>query len=169
MIEQDYATVSSAHFVMDVELDESIQDEATASASSERSETGGSEGAPSSEVSHNHSQERQKESKIAKTIAKTMRNLLAYDEVQGEWYRYKDNIWQEVTDKTARRIINKKLSESYKNGFSLSFLRNMEGFMQMFLYADNWQTDKKLLPMSNGVLNLDNKAIQPHSFRLCHR
>lgn len=108
--------------------------------------------------------QQKKESKVAEDIAVKLREKLTYDELQGAWYRYQGKIWIEVPDRTARRIIKTKLSAVYKNGFTLSFLRSIEGFMQMDLYLDTWQTDKNLLPMQNGILNLQDKSIIPHSF-----
>ncbi len=105
-----------------------------------------------------------KESKVSEEIALTLREKLTYDELQGAWYRYQEKTWKEVPDRTARRIIKTKLSTIYKDGFNLAFLRNIEGFMQMDLCFDRWQTDKNLLPMQNGILNLTDKSIIPHSF-----
>jgi len=155
---------------LDKEAEKLLSDNNSKSEShtSHSSLTGAAQGVPSSQqghkLSHDTKKNTLKESKIAEEIAKTIENKLAYDEVQGEWYLYKKNIWKEITDKTARRIINKKLSERFNQGFTLSFLRNMEGFMQMYLYADEWQTNKSLLPVNNGVLDLKTKIIKPHAY-----
>ena len=149
----------------------SFKNASSASHESHQSPAGDAEVVNASQMSHNHvtvtpdtPNKQKKESKVSEEIALTLREKLTYDELQGAWYSYQEKIWKEVPDRTARRIIKKKLSVVYKDGFNLAFLRNIEGFMQMDLCFDTWQTDKNLLPMQNGILNLTDKSIIPHSF-----
>lgn len=160
----DYQVVSPGHIKINIG---ETGNESTASEPSEPSVTGVSKDSScvsdASEQRQDDKEQRLKDSKIAEQISISLRDKLAFDEVQGEWYQYRDNVWGEITDKTARRIINQALSKRYRSGFTLSFLRNIEGFLQMYLFADSWEADRELIPMKNGVLSLKTKKLSPHS------
>ncbi|MFK5894596.1 MAG: phage/plasmid primase, P4 family [Pseudomonadota bacterium] len=103
-----------------------------------------------------------KDSKIAKQLSHSLKNELAWDDTCNEWYRCKSGVWRKIPARGALRIINKKLSEIYLNGFSLSFLNNITQFLQLYLYNDSWNKKRHLLPLSNCVLNLKTMEKESH-------
>lgn len=94
------------------------------------------------------------ESKKADELSLKLRTKLAWDDVSGDWYAFQDGYWQVVTPKSALSIIKHDLDIVMSSGYSLNTLRNMASFQQISLVITQWNTDKNLLPMKNGVLNL---------------
>jgi D5 N terminal like len=106
---------------------------------------------------------------LAKTLSVTLSETLAYDETSGEWCRYGKGLWQPKTITRALKDINKILHQHIPDGFSLSKLKSIEGFLRLYLAQLSWITDKNLLPLKNGILDVQKLELMPfspkHKFR----
>jgi putative DNA primase/helicase len=104
-----------------------------------------------------------KDSLLSKQVAAKLRAELALDETTGDWFRCVNGIWKPITKIRATRTINKVLHGFLRDGFSMSKLNAVEGFLKLYLALDEWETDKTLLPLQNGVLNTKAMTLTPYS------
>jgi putative DNA primase/helicase len=104
-----------------------------------------------------------KDSLLAQFLADSLKNILALDEVSGDWYECGEGIWHQITKVRATKIINTVLHRVLPNGFSMSKLSAIEGFLRLYLSLDRWESDKSLLPLKNGILNTKAMLLMPYS------
>ena len=104
-----------------------------------------------------------KDSIIAKKLARKIHTELAFDEIAVKWYSSFDNFWQEISDTQALKVVDNILSQAFPEGFSITKLRSIEGLLRIYLSDPRWETSTDLLPLANGVLNLKTKELLPYT------
>jgi putative DNA primase/helicase len=104
-----------------------------------------------------------KDSLLSKQVAAKLRTELALDETTGDWFRCVKGIWKPITKIRATKTINSTLHKFLIEGFSMSKLNAVEGFLKLYLAVDAWESDKALLPMQNGVLDTKTMTLAPYS------
>lgn len=57
-----------------------------------------------------------KESKLAEYIANGLRNILCYDEIDGDWYSQSEGLWRVISEKKALKIIMRALDRQIPEG-----------------------------------------------------
>lgn len=153
----------------DIEI---VTDENQSSGSSGQSERGlqssdGSSGHVKTDDPANKNDKHLVESKLAKHIAETLKDLLCYDETCDTWFCPKKGLWEPCTEKRAFKIIMRVLDTKMPGGYAISKLNNIKSFLKIYLLLDKWTNNRHLLPMANGVL--DTKIMQlrdyTHNFR----
>jgi len=107
----------------------------------------------------------EKESKLAEQIANTLRDLLCYDEIAGDWYGQKKGLWYVISEKKALKIIMKALDIQMPEGYAINKLNNIKTFLTIYLLLDEWEQCSYLLPMKNGVLNIRTMRLMEHSHK----
>lgn len=123
------------------------------------------------------SDERKVGSEHSALITAFLKNKLIFDEASGSWFHY-DLVWNRIMLgdfkrgllALMRRIYNESVKERWFNEIS-NFLTTELGRSPSMNkgngeQADTWNTRRELLPMKNGVLNLNTKELIPHSPKL---
>lgn len=104
-----------------------------------------------------------KDSLLAAMLAKNLKDVIAFDEVAAEWYRCSNGIWKPISKIRATKIINKNLHGLLLEGFAMSKLNAVEGFLKLYLSLELWEPDKMLLPLKNGILDARNLELMPYT------
>jgi P4 family phage/plasmid primase-like protien len=107
-------------------------------------------------------------------IANSMREETLYDEYRTTWYAW-DSIWRPVTEGDVNRRIIYALDLAFKFQYDRAAFAGTFELLKKRLgrspqisdkqdaVFDTWNKDKKLLPMRNGVLNMETMDLLPHS------
>jgi P4 family phage/plasmid primase-like protien len=105
-------------------------------------------------------------------IAAAVRNSIIYDGYLRQWFKY-SFIWNEVPKELVVNFITDIMDRACPEGYQNSRFTNTYSMLQGRLAVvreehngfklDNWMTEKHLLPMKNGILNLTSKELIPHS------
>jgi len=111
--------------------------------------------------------DREPESKLARHVADALVDLLAYDEIGGDWYSQSNGLWKATTEKRALKLIMRVLDAGMPQGYSIAKLNNVKSFLMIYLLLDKWASNRHLLPMKNGVL--DTKTMQLSGYSHKHR
>ena len=102
---------------------------------------------------------------VAKSIAETYQNKLAWRPTYKRWYRYGaeiDGCWSNEEEDFISRLISMELSARGLE-HSASYLAGILKLMKAFLAVKGWDSAKDLLPAKNGVVNLKTLKLSPHS------
>ena len=110
-------------------------------------------------------EEAEKESKLAAGIADQLKDILVYDEIGGDWYGQKKGLWSVVSEKRALRIIMQVLDQKQPFGYAISKLNNIKSFLMIYLLIDKWSKSPHLLPMANGVLDVQTMQLIDYSHK----
>lgn len=100
-------------------------------------------------------------------LAKELRTSLIFDAVSQEWFCYKD-IWEPIHSSRFDFLLTELLNKLYVD-YSAKWLREMKEFLRIRLgtkqFSGNfeWNLDKSLLPMANGVLNVHTKELKSYA------
>ncbi|WP_052055874.1 phage/plasmid primase, P4 family [Myxosarcina sp. GI1] len=117
------------------------------------------------------------QSDLALWLASKYRSQLAWNTELQQWYRYSSvmsGIWSiEPTEfvgqlvKLELEAIAIKITQSNPKGkkpsFTISFINGVVGLLKMDLAVRCWDEATGLLPLRNGVLNLETKKLLPHA------
>jgi putative DNA primase/helicase len=106
-----------------------------------------------------------KDSKLARSLANSKDKTLVFDEVSLDWYRCESGLWKPISSTRALKLIDVALHGRLSDGFAMSKLKSIEAFLRLYLAIDKWQTDRDLLPMKNGVLNIKTLSLEPYTPR----
>ena len=112
-----------------------------------------------------------KDSIDSQLLAQAYADRLVYDAFQKEWYRY-DKIWVAKPEYSVQKIVIDAMDKSFPEGYSNN---RLNGTFKMFQNRmaphahidnnseNNWEKKKHLLPMENGVLDLNTRKLIPHA------
>lgn len=103
------------------------------------------------------------DSLLAKSLAENLKNTLVLDEITGDWFKCSGGIWQPITKVAGTKIINHALHEFLPKGFSMAKLNAIEGFLKLYLSLHQWETNKTLIPLKNGVLDSKTLILSDYS------
>lgn len=107
--------------------------------------------------------ERIQDSLLSKTLADQLEDTLAFDEVSAEWFKCVGGIWRPVSKVAGTKTINRALHDLIPDGFSMAKLNAVEGFLKLYLSLQEWESDKALLPLKNGILDSKTLTLLPYT------
>lgn len=105
------------------------------------------------------------DSLLSKSLATKLENMLVLDETTGDWFQCSNGIWNPISKVAGTKIINQALHNVLPFGFSMAKLNAVEGFLKLYLSQHNWETDKSLLPLKNGVLDTETLTLSEYNSR----
>ena len=115
------------------------------------------------------------QSDIAEYLAEKYREQLAWNTDLQEWYRYSlvtKGIWGKGSTERIGRLVKSEIGaiafEIAKLGrkkptYTISFVNGVTALLKYDLEIDRWNEAEGLLPLLNGVLDLESKKLLPHS------
>jgi putative DNA primase/helicase len=105
------------------------------------------------------------------TIARALHNQYLYDGYLKTWFKY-NTIWREVPREIVTNGVRDEMDIAVPEGYQSHRLKNtldmLQGRMAIVpqehegYKLDNWSTEKHILPMRNGVLDLKTRNLSPH-------
>ncbi len=107
--------------------------------------------------------------KVARRIAEEYCNLLAYNNEIGQWMRYEADLpgcWSPETNEFIESIIYQILNSKGIEGYgSPSYISNIVKILRHQMIERKWcePLPKKLLPFTNGVLEVATLKLLPHA------
>ncbi len=100
---------------------------------------------------------------MAELVSDAVRNSLAWDHVTGSWYqRPEKTVWKDCAEPDARISIRRAI-EKHIGGYTAGYLAGVMKFLQDDLYISAWNTDRHLLPVSNGVVDIHTRTLFEYS------
>ncbi|BAZ47329.1 phage/plasmid primase, P4 family protein (plasmid) [Chondrocystis sp. NIES-4102] len=115
------------------------------------------------------------QSDIAEWLANKYQGQLAWNVEQQEWYRYssiKKGIWNSESAELIGQLVKSQV-KAIANGtarrgkkrpsYTISFINGVTALLKLDLAVRRWNEASGLLPMLNGVLDLETKKLLPHS------
>ena len=105
------------------------------------------------------------QSVIAKAIAETYKDTLAWRPAYKKWYRYGselEGLWSRNDEEFISRLISLELSTRGID-HSANYLSGVIKILKAFLAIKDWDASPGLLPAKNGVIDLKTLKISPHS------
>lgn len=103
------------------------------------------------------------DSLLSKSLATQLENTLVLDETTGDWFKCSNGIWSPISKVAGTKTINRALHDVLPFGFSMNKLNAVEGFLKLYLSLHQWETDKTLLPLKNGVLDTKTLTLTDYS------
>jgi putative DNA primase/helicase len=86
----------------------------------------------------------------------------AYDEAEEQWFTYIDGIWRTCKRGVIERELT-KLVRAAGQPFKADLIRGAAYLCQLELSGREWQTERNLLPLANGVLDISTRELKQHS------
>jgi putative DNA primase/helicase len=105
-------------------------------------------------------------SAIAEQLAEIYRDKLAWESEYQLWRRYSgkcDGVWAVETTETVRGLIHGYLRSKDLPGFNAGFVSSIERIMQSDLEALEWNEKNGLIPLRDGVLDIQTQQLLPHA------
>ena len=117
------------------------------------------------------------QSDIAQWLANKYREKLAWNTDLQEWYRYSpitEGIWSTEPVEFVGQLVNRELEElaefiaqtdknKKKPSYTISMINGAIALLKMKLAIRKWNEAEGLLPLLNGVLDLETRELLPHS------
>ena len=117
------------------------------------------------------------QSDIAQWLANKYRGKLAWNTDLQEWYRYSpitEGIWSTEPVEFVGQLVNRELEElaefiaqtsknKKKPSYTISMINGAIALLKMKLAIRKWNEAEGLLPLLNGVLDLETRELLPHS------
>ncbi len=106
-------------------------------------------------------------SEIAEKLAEMYRSKLAWESEYQIWRHYgakHDGVWSEETPESVRGLIHSYLrSLPSSPGFTAGYVSSILTILQSDLEAKEWNEQKGLIPLRDGVLDQTTLELKPHS------
>ena len=115
------------------------------------------------------------QSDIAEYLAEKYQSSLAWNTDLQEWYYYGSvtpGIWSKGSTERIGRLVKSEIgaiaheiarASSKKPTYTISFVNGVTALLKFDLEVDKWNEAEGLLPLLNGVLDLESKKLLPHS------
>jgi putative DNA primase/helicase len=115
------------------------------------------------------------QSDIADWLAEKYEGKLAWNTDLGEWYSYglvTRGIWGKGSTEKIGRLVKSEIgaiaykiaqTKKKKPNYTISFINGVTALLKYDLEVDKWNEASGLLPLLNGVLDLETKKLLPHS------
>ena len=114
------------------------------------------------------------QSDIADWLAEKYQSSLAWNTQEQEWYRYglvNQGIWGKGSTEKIGKLVKSELKAiankigkaGKKPSYTISFINGVTALLKFDLEVDKWNEATGLLPLLNGVLNLETRELLPHS------
>ena len=115
------------------------------------------------------------QSDIAEYLAEKYQSQLAWNVDEQEWYRYSlltPGIWGKGSTERIGKLVKSEISAvakqiaktgNKKPTYTISFINGVTALLKYDLEVDRWNSSEGLLPLLNGVLDLESKKLLPHN------
>ncbi len=117
------------------------------------------------------------QSALANWLAERYRPILAWNTELQEWYRYgaqTEGIWSKEPAEFIGRIIKSEIEsvadlyaqfngEDNRPSYSISLINGIMALLKLDLAVLGWDESTGLLPLLNGILDLESKKLIPHA------
>ncbi|WP_052055931.1 phage/plasmid primase, P4 family [Myxosarcina sp. GI1] len=117
------------------------------------------------------------QSDLSSWLAEKYSDRLAWNTELQQWYRYSsviEGIWSIEPTEFVGQLVKLELEQTAsaialsnpkgkKPSFTISFINGVVGLLKMDLAVRCWDEATGLLPLRNGVLNLETKKLLPHA------
>tara|TARA_R110000822_G_scaffold123508_13_gene258009 strand:- start:392 stop:2845 length:2454 start_codon:yes stop_codon:yes gene_type:complete len=108
----------------------------------------------------------------SRMIAQVFKDKMTYDEYLSRWFKY-EKVWKEVPPSVVKNFVTDIMDRSCPEGYQSNRFISTLAMLQMRMAVsskdtsggfklDNWEVNKNLLPLNNGILNLHTKELIPH-------
>ena len=114
------------------------------------------------------------QSDIADWLAEKYQSSLAWNTQEQEWYRcglVNQGIWGKGSTEKIGKLVKSELKAiankigkaGKKPSYTISFINGVTALLKYDLEVGRWDEAEGLLPLLNGVLNLETRELLPHS------
>ena len=115
------------------------------------------------------------QSDIAEHLAEKYQSNLAWNTQEQEWYYYssvKSGIWSKGSTERIGRLVKSEIgaiareiarASKKKPTYTISFVNGVTALLKFDLEVDKWNEAEGLLPLLNGVLDLETRELLAHS------
>ncbi|MDJ0590000.1 MAG: phage/plasmid primase, P4 family [Pleurocapsa sp. MO_226.B13] len=115
------------------------------------------------------------QSDLADWLAEKYQGKLAWNSDKQSWYVYGSvtkGIWSVGSTERIGRLVKSELKSAAreiakagkkKPSYTISFVNGVTALLKLDLEVDQWEEAEGLLPMLNGVLDLETRKLLPHS------
>ena len=115
------------------------------------------------------------QSDLADWLAERYQGKLAWNSDKQSWYVYGSvtkGIWSVGSTERIGRLVKSELKSAAneiakagkkKPNYTISFVNGVTALLKLDLEVDQWEEAEGLLPMLNGVLDLETRKLLPHS------
>ena len=103
------------------------------------------------------------QNQVADIVSGSLRDSMAWDSASGQWFRRPaiDKPFGEQDSESSWLAISQQIG-MIKPKYTSSFVGGVERFVKAQLSVSTWDTQRHLLPLSNGVLNLKTHTLQEY-------
>ena len=107
------------------------------------------------------------QNQLASAIAEKLLKRIRWDDATQQWFSKSGNIWKPSRDIAVQKFIKRELDKAkLEKGYAFNLVSSVEKFLRIDLQVEEWETNRHLLPMTNGVLNLRTKALEQYGERM---
>jgi phage/plasmid-associated DNA primase len=103
----------------------------------------------------------------ADAVAELYRDKLAWESEYQLWRHYgakHDGVWSEETTESVRGLVHAYLrSHPEQPAFNAGYVSSVVTILQSDLEVKDWNEQKGLIPLQDGVLNQETRKLKPHS------
>jgi len=103
------------------------------------------------------------QNQVADTVSDNLRDSLVWDTASGQWFARKatDKPFSEQDSESSWLDISRQIKE-IKPQYTSGFVDGVLKFTKANLSLPKWNTQRNILPMSNGVLDLGTRELRPY-------
>lgn len=104
------------------------------------------------------------QNQVADIVSDSLCNSMAWDSASGQWFKRPaiDKPFSEQDADSSWLAISQQIG-LIKPKYTSSFVGGVERFVRAQLSVSNWDTQRHLLPLSNGVLNLKTQVLREYT------
>lgn len=107
------------------------------------------------------------QNQLASAIAARHEARIRWDDSTQQWFMKSGHIWKPSRDMAVKQVIRRELDLALeRRGYNFAIIPGIEKFMQIDMQVGEWETNRHLLPMANGVLNLQTRTLEPYGEHL---
>ena len=103
-----------------------------------------------------------KQSQLAQALAVSFSDLYKYDATAVLWYQKTGDIWVKCHDSIISGEVTRLLLENLLTGCESTTISGVIAILKNILVSGEWTTDRHLLPVKNGVINLKTGMLEEY-------
>ena len=103
-----------------------------------------------------------KQSQLAQALAVSFSDLYKYDATAVLWYQKTGDIWVKCHDSVISGEVTRLLLENLLTGCESTTISGVIAILKNILVSGEWTTDRHLLPVKNGVINLKTGMLEEY-------
>ena len=103
-----------------------------------------------------------KQSQLAQALAVSFSDLYKYDATAVLWYQKTGDIWVKCHDSVISGEVTRLLLENLLTGCESTTISGVIAILKNILVSGEWTTDRHLLPVRNGVINLQTGMLEEY-------